>query len=577
MSISPYSDLSKPEPGSEQPEPETALQTEPLTELTEPQNEPVEGASQRRPRRRLQLFGLGILAVTAWWFMSPSGSLVDRDLVFLPNEPVLIVHAKVTELENCELFTDLKKLTESMGIGEIAGVSAQPIKELKDSLDTVTFGVSSPGSSRNPDDVVACGVIRCRRDLLLEDMTLGQFSTQPMTEEVSGERSIISFQGAAYCQIDPRTIVVGNLKGVRAVLSRDLEPATLSDQMSNALWQSDLTNALTVVAAIPAESLEDVQPLLGFAPPQAVVITADVDKDIHLGASLLMQNKSDIEALQTRAQSFLAKLQSPDAARLVEALEFSSSGTTLVVSATIPGAPLVEMAKTQASGLASQFARSQTPMQVPGEIGGTAPPPNEQVLPGPTGEDEVSASLTPDISPDQAMPSLKAESPQEAFEGLTEAAAAGAGDRVLGRFTEAGRQAIAGDLANVAQQDVAFLSHLQPEVASEFRELQMKYSPEFQGEDDSSDPRTQLAYLQRITEYLGKHWIAFAGLAEMYAPCVLRDVVTKDDWALGSVRYDKDEVVREVTLGFLKEGGQWRICILDEIPSHVVDSLLEGR
>ncbi len=628
MALSLYSELGPPEGKPQNPQPEQQEQQPPQLE---PAPQPVETPPARAGRKFPLLALVAVAGAAAWWWWSASSLLDSRDLQFLPDHPLLIIHANVSQMEQSELLSDLKQLAGSFANSHLPGGPTPQLKELEGAVETVLVGVAARDSSPNSEDVIASGVIRCNRDVLLEQLDLAKFAEEPHVEELSDGRKVVSYGDNAFCQIDARTIAVGNVLGLKEVLQRQASPV-LSDLMSSTLQQADFSQSLAVVAAGAAESVEQIQPLLGFSLPEAVVVSADFDADIRLIANLVMKSKDDIKALQQRMQPLLemAKQQSAEATQLLESLEFSSSGTTLVVSAAIPGAPLVDLARGQANQLAAQFQATpalRLPQQasqpsaaqavcrhnmarlnaaiemykgttgewpssiedLAQELGSDYPqfcdthqvayaidPKTHRVLEStrPALAGSAAGDLTGSVPDPATAGPLLADSPQQLFAAVARAANDGELEVLLSGFTAAGQRAIASDLTESALQDIALGAHQSPEITEEFHELQKSQSPEFRSaEDHSTDERTDLKFLYSVSSFMQRHGIKFASLAEMYAPCAIQEVIIEDTWAIGNVRYDKDDLVREVILGFKRTEGRWQICVLEEIPSDILARL----
>lgn len=568
----------------------------------------------RRSRRKLVLVGLALAGLAGWWFRGGSNSL-SEDLAYLPDSPVLVLQCRVERIENSPLLEELRPILEN-AVQQVPAGGSDLLNEFAGAFDTITIGIAAPPSASQPNDSAASGVLHCLRDFVIQESVPAAMRSQLKEEQIAGQ-TVFFHEDAGFCQIDPRTIAIGNPRGIRALVNRGFEPATLSDPMQAALGQADFAAALTVVAAGPMESAQQLKQFLNVEPPDSIVLTTDLDTDLEISASVTMQTAADVEAIRARAEPMLAlaKLQGPQAASFVDALEFSVSGTTLSVAASIPGESLVQAAKQSAPQLAGMqlptvprirgaqnasaqmcahhmaamnaaieryyFDVGEWPTAID-QLTKYAPesphfcaahqmhyaidPGTHRITETPNAVAETSNTL--DLEP--------AESPRRAFENVTLAAQAGDVGQLLDGFTEAGRSDIAADLVASAEQAVALQVHQSPEVAKLFRKLQTEQSPEFQTESSDAPTLTALAYLTNVAKFMDEHGIEFTSLGAIYEPCVLGDVVTENNWAIGRVTYDKDGVVSETTLGFLRDSGNWRICVMSEIPDEALRRLEEG-
>ena len=640
MSASIYSDLPSPESPSLPPAPAAEAKQENQTPQEAPGQNVLDSppANEQVPRRSSKLkllLPLLIAAAAGWWFFGKSPSPLNGDLAYLPENPLVVVHVKVSQLESCELMTQLRPLTSAF---DMAQLGAQQAEGLAGALDTVTLGMATPPGSYDADDAITAGVLHCRRELPLQEL-IQDFAEQA-TEESHGEWKVVSFPGVAFCQTDPRTILFGNTAGLRAVLERGMRPATVTEAMRTALEQTDFNRSLAIAATVPPSGVEDIQKFIGFAPPEAFVLMAEINADVALQASLVMPSGDDVKALQERAQPLLAmaKLQSPEVAKVIDSLEFSAAGATLQVTATIPGAPLVQMAQAKATELATRLA-SRTPVPArkrpgTGPIGqasvakcqhdlamlnsaveryyfdeGTWPTKVQELEPYVSGEvpttcpahglhytidpttHRVSEShrnvatadaaatvvnLSAGVSASTpaagpATTAVPATTPALAFQGVANAARVGDLRRVLEGFTPAGQEAIAADLAARASEDIAVSSSTNPEIATAFLEIQQTLSPDFQESDGPS--RSQLVYLNRIADFLDNHHVEFSGLADIYGPCSLGKVAIEDQFALAVVSFENGDDIRAATVSFLKNGPNWQICVFTEMPREVMETL----
>jgi hypothetical protein len=176
-------------------------------------------------------------------------------------------------------------------------------------------------------------------------------------------------------------------------------------------------------------------------------------------------------------------------------------------------------------------------------------------------------------NPQPAVPLPNPTTPRLAFEFVAKAAKNGEIGRVLDGFTELGQREIAGDLVDCALQDIAVGTHGSPDMSSEFQELKSSKAPGLRGSDVAAFKQGQLSYLRSIGRFMRQHRIHFAGLAKVYEPCEVGEIAAEQKWAVGTIRYSKTEVVREVILGFANSGGKWTICMLDEIPTAIREQL----
>ena len=322
----------------------------------------------------------------------------------------------------------------------------------------------------------------------------------------------------------------------------------------------------------------------------------------------------------------IAQLQSAEAAKFVDALEFSASGTTLTVTASLPGDSLVEIAKQRTPQLAGMrlpapptmrgahrasaqmcmyhivamhsaneryyFDAGEWPTKIDQlikyapdspnfceahQMHYTIDPDTHRVTETDSLDEAADpVSLAADSTASSTTTPSVTDSPRGAFEHVAFAARDGDVGRLLDGFTEAGKAEIAADLTGGAEEAVALHSHQLPEVAREFRQLQTEKSPAHQERTSEPPTRTELDYLLSIASFMKNHRIEFSSLAGIYEPCVLGDIVSEDKWAVGRVTYDKDGVVRGTTLGFVRDAGNWRICTLSEIPTEVCERLLAG-
>lgn len=604
-----------------------------VTKVVSPDSQP---PAKRKPRKLLLLVLLTAAAVTAWLTLGASKSIDSRDLGFLPDDPNVVLHFEAARLVDSELFNDLKQLSEQALIDHAPNGSTDLLKKLEDSLETITIGIKAPDSLRSGKDPEVAGVMRFRQDLLLQDVIPVEFKTLRSGEEDISGRSMQVYDDGAYCQIDERTIAFGDPIGMRKILERDLEDAALSEDMKDALSQADFTQLLTVVAAGKPASIEELKPFIGFDLPKAIVVNADVAQDIDVTASVVMQSKADIDALKSKAQPFLemAKMKSAEAASAIESLEFSTSGTTLTVSVTIPGPPLLAMAKEKAKSSSGQLVTGAVPVSAPGtslrvphstSAGEAACKMNLAEMNAaieryyfefgswPTDLDALAKQLslnfprscrlhgkhyaidadshkaietisvpTPKASISTSPATAETEqhssdllgpaaSPREAFDWLLQAATEGDALRLLDCFTVQGQLDIVQDLTDSAVKDIATRTYETPSLAEAFQAIKAK-APHPAGATESLDQQADLRYLRAVAAFMQEHRIEFSELAKMYGPCELGAVVVDGDWAVGDVKHDNDGVVTKITLGFADQGG-WHVCSSSELPAATFKEL----
>jgi len=201
----------------------------------------------------LLLIGGG-LAVYFIWFAKPG---LGEDAKYLPSSSKLIMSIKVEELLSSKVWKDLKKEFPMLEDGEKMANSNSPI-DLSD-IERVLVG-GDPGR----DEFVA--VFRLKKavkaadfenkipgNFTFKDKKIGKY-TMRVPEDESADM--------AYCQVDPKLVVMGSPKALKGVLERDKKPQ-FSTVMENAIKDTDFSATLAMALDTKAMGGQ----AQGFAPP----------------------------------------------------------------------------------------------------------------------------------------------------------------------------------------------------------------------------------------------------------------------------------------------------------------------
>jgi hypothetical protein len=204
----------------------------------------------------LLLVGVGLAVYFIWFAASGLGD----DAKYMPSNSKLIMSVKVEELLTSKVWKDLKKEFPALDAGEAMANGQSPVA-LAD-IERITIGGDPAG-----DEFVV--VLRLKKPVKAADYEgklPGNIGNVTFKDKKAGKYTMRepeddSFD-LAYCQVDPKLVLFGNPKGLKAVLERD-KPAKFNSVIENALKETDFSRTFAMV--IDAKAVGGPAP--GFVPP----------------------------------------------------------------------------------------------------------------------------------------------------------------------------------------------------------------------------------------------------------------------------------------------------------------------
>jgi hypothetical protein len=287
---------------------------------------------------------------------------VDRDVKFLPDDLRLVAWLNVDTLTGSEVY---KAVGLDRFSGEIENQTGLPLAN----IHHVILGANSGG-----DQIF---VVRTKNPVALADVLAKQRG--PFRENPVGAYRVHDGPFRSFCQVDNRTLVLGQVNAVHAVLTRDKTPE-INPDLIPLIRQVDKKRAFAFAfstrdykvnwKAFVGLSVDPMKELQKYM--HSVLLYVDARSNLDVTALFTCKDAAAADQLRQKVEEGLADVKNlpvpSSVAQTLQTVRFSEEGSQLTVQLTVTAEAL--------QGLKQDAEKAHRLMAPPGKNDGqeTVPP-----------------------------------------------------------------------------------------------------------------------------------------------------------------------------------------------------------